>query len=254
MSLSSQFIYIRVCVDHIQATVTGSNQSTPSGQQSPSLDLQSPPLGQQSSGSSGHLYFIKGSFGDIAQYAGNTVDWIIRIAHLLCNPLGTGHIFTHTTGTSSDWYSSDRTPSWQEVVYGDQLLPGIYEFKAAHPFILYKIGNQPSHSMTTLGSEANSSALHRHVLHCDAACVVTGYSMPVRVSHLIPRCIGSEGARAIVEQFFGETEATSIHQYNSRIGMALVLSLDIWVVLYEAGFYHISVSNQTAIAIVYCIA
>jgi len=114
--VTSQFVYIRVRMAQIQTE----NQ---------------PPAGQRSSG---HVYLIRGTFRDIARYAGTTVDWIIRIAHLLCDPLGIGHVFTHTTGTPSDWYSSDRTPSWREVVHGDQLLPGIYEFEPTHPIILSK--------------------------------------------------------------------------------------------------------------------
>jgi hypothetical protein len=33
-----------------------------------------------------------------------TVDWVIKIAHLLCDPLGAGQVFTHTSGTPLYYY------------------------------------------------------------------------------------------------------------------------------------------------------
>jgi hypothetical protein len=78
------------------------------------LTNQHPSVGVSGqSSASHHLYLIQSSFGDISQYVGATVDWIIRIAHLICDPLGTdGHIFTHTRGMSAEWYNHDRTLDW----------------------------------------------------------------------------------------------------------------------------------------------
>ena len=42
-----------------------------------------------------HLYLIKGKLKDIARYAGDTMDWIIRVSNLICDPSGKGHIYTH---------------------------------------------------------------------------------------------------------------------------------------------------------------
>ena len=39
-----------------------------------------------------------------------------------------GHIYTHTEGTPSYWYDTDRDADWRQVALGDALLPGIYEF------------------------------------------------------------------------------------------------------------------------------
>ena len=38
----------------------------------------------------GYLYLIEGTFEDIQRYAGTTVDWIIKVAHFICDPLGQG--------------------------------------------------------------------------------------------------------------------------------------------------------------------
>ena len=59
-------------------------------------NLQTLDPGQESTG---HMYLIQGTFSDISRYAGTTVDWVIKIAHLVCDPLGAGQIFTHTLGS-----------------------------------------------------------------------------------------------------------------------------------------------------------
>ena len=201
------------------------------------LDL---PSGQ----SSGHLYLIEGTFSDIARFAGTTVEWIIRVAHLLCDPLGNVHVFTHTTGSLSDWYSSDRTPSWQEVTHGDQLLPGIYEIETTHPIVISQICEQDKISVTTTESAFNATAFHDLLIKCDAICVVSGSEAPLKASYLIPRHIGSDRARDIMEQFADVTEATGIHNYDPRIGIMLFKGVDYWVDRFQVGFYHIAVSHQ----------
>lgn len=50
----------------------------------------------------GHLYLIEGTYDDIQRYAGTTVDWVIKVAHYICDPLGEGQLYTHTMGTPSD--------------------------------------------------------------------------------------------------------------------------------------------------------
>ena len=75
-----------------------------------------------------HLHLIQGTLDDIARYAGDTVDWIITVSNLIRDPSGKGHIYTHTEGTPSYWYDTDRDADWRQVALGDALLPGIYEF------------------------------------------------------------------------------------------------------------------------------
>jgi hypothetical protein len=95
---------------------------------------------------------------------------IIKVAHLICDPLGAGHgqLYTYTMGTSSSWFDLGRTFSWRKVVPGDPLLPGIYEFKSTYPILLSKISQRSTHSMTSKGSESRASA---------AAFSTSGYAM-----------------------------------------------------------------------------
>lgn len=225
-------VYIRVCMADLQ-TLDPSQEST------------------------GHMYLIQGTFADISRYAGTTVDWVIKIAHLVCDPLGVGRIFTHTSGVlllflfllffknylgvSQDWYNLDRDLSWQEVVHGKPLLPNIYEFVTTHPITLSKISIRHSRSVTTRGSQSQSgsTAFKTSLLQRDGFCVVTR-SAPSIASHLIPRRVGSDGATEIMGRFVGGNE--TIDRYDPRIGIMLVSTVDHWVDLYQLGFYYVTVS------------
>lgn len=204
----------------------------------------SDPASQSSSSSAqtSHLYLISGSFEDITRFSGTTVDWLIKIAHLLCDPLGSGHLFTHTTGTALEWYHSPRNDSWHEVFHSNQLQPGIYEFEPTQPIILSMVCPWHTQSETEPEKKTTSSTFCSHLKARDAGCVVVGCADPVVASHLIPRCIGSAGAKGVVEWFAGVTEAQGIEAYDPRIGVTLSSGLDHWVDLFEAGFYHITVS------------
>jgi hypothetical protein len=193
--------------------------------------------------STGHMYLIQGTFEDITRYAGATVDWVIKVAHLLCDPLGAGRIFTHASRAPDDWYNTDRDSSWQEVVRGNPLLPNIYEFVTSHPITLSKISARHSRSVTTRGpqTQANSDAFKRALSDRDGPCVVIG-SKPSIGSHLIPRRLGQNGVTEIMERFAGATEAVGAHVYDPRIGINLFGTLDDWVDVYKVGFYHMAVS------------
>jgi hypothetical protein len=112
----------------------------------------------------GHLYLIAGTYEDIQRYAETTVDWIIKVAQLICDPLGGGDVYTYTTGTSSDWYPLHRTSTWQRVVQGDPLRPGIYEFESSTgPVLLSKVSERETRSVTTPGSKPSATTFDRHI-------------------------------------------------------------------------------------------
>ena len=192
--------------------------------------------------STGHMYLIQGTFEDITRYAGTTVDWVIKVAHLLCDPLGAGQIFTHT-GVPHDWYNIDRDSSWQEVVCGNPLLPNIYEFVTSYPITLSKISARHNRSVTTSGpqTQGNSNAFKRALSERDGPCVVLG-TPPSIGSHLIPRRVGQDGVAEILECFVGPAEANGANIYDPRIGINLCAGVDPWVDAYKVGFYHMTVS------------
>ena len=192
----------------------------------------------------GHLYLIEGKYQDIQRYAGTTVDWIIKVAHLICDPLGEGQVYTHTMGTPSEWYSLDRTSNWRQVAQGDPLLPGIYEFESSTgPILLSKISERQTHSVTTAGSEPSATTFRRNIsLREGGSCGITRIPYNAIASHLIPKRMGSDGARDAIERFSGPQTALGTHSFDSRIGILLTSNLDSLVDFYKLGFYHVTVS------------
>jgi hypothetical protein len=198
----------------------------------------------------GHLYLIKGTFEDIGRYAHATVDWLIKIAHFICSPRDAGQLYTHTTGTVSDWHDFDRTSIWKQGAHGDLLRPGIYEFESTSPIVLSKISERHPyslHSVVTSGSRSNATTFARRVgLRDGGRCVVTteSDSPTVIASRLIPMRMGSDGAQSVMTRFSGGQEAIDIHSFDPRIGILLFSSLDSLVTHYELGFYHDTVSDH----------
>lgn len=201
----------------------------------------------------GHFYMIEGTFEDIKRYAGTTVDWVIKVAHLICDPGGAGRVYTHTTGTPSYWYALDRTSSWRQVVQGDPLLPGIYEYDTttSPPILLSKISERHSPSLTTSGSESSSATFSGHIGRRDGGkCVVTGLRDSLIASRLIPKRMGSDGAKDAVTRFSGAQAALGTHRFDTRIGILLFSPLAKLVDLYKLGFYHVTVSYHREFGIV----
>lgn len=174
----------------------------------------------------GHIYLIESTLGDIKRYAGAMVDWVIKIAQLICDPFREGRLYTHTTETPSHWHDSDRTPEWRQVVLGDPLQPGIYEFEPVGSVCLSRISERNKHSKTTEDSRPFSTRFRNEVGECDGKCVVTQTSSPVVASHLIPKRLGTDGAQAVAERFCGMQDAANIHKFDPRIGVLLTTNLD----------------------------
>ena len=120
------------------------------------------------------------------------LNWIIKVAQLICDPLSGGDVYTHTTATtSSDWCPLHRTSAWQRVVRGDPLRPEIYEFEPSTrtgSILLSKTSERKTHSVTSLGSLSSSATFGRLIRLCEGnACGVTRIPVHLIVSHLIRR-------------------------------------------------------------------
>ena len=162
---------------------------------------------------SAHLYLIEGTIQDIGRYTGATVDWVIKVAHLICSPLGgplrQGRVYTHTMGTLYDWYDQGMGTDWRLVVPGDQLRPGIYEFDADFSIVLSQLSLRRSYSIPSTGAESSEKTLHRHLeIREGSRCGVTRVGgRSLKASHLIPKRMGTEGAKQVVAAFVGAEEA-----------------------------------------------
>jgi hypothetical protein len=226
----SQTVYIRVRQSLVSPNPTTAN---------PTIVNPPPSIPQLS----GHLYLIQGSIDDIGRYAGATVDWIIKVAHFICDPSGAGEVYTHRTGTALYWYDRDRDADWTQVNSGDALSPGIYEFVTAGPIQLSRISERQSRSVTSLGSESSSRTFRRHLEVRDGGCVVTRATTSLIASHLIPKRMGTDGAKDVFTRFVGAIAALNVHRFHPEIGVFLFSALDGLVDRYHLGFYHVAVSN-----------
>ena len=192
-----------------------------------------------------HLYLIAGELQEIRRYAGSTVDWVIKVAHLICAPTGVGQVYTHTTGTSEDWVGRDRGSDWREVRQGDPLLPGIYEFESSVPIFLSRLSQRQSRSRILSANQSSASTFRRNLRHRDAdKCVITGSPLTLVASHLIPKRMGTEGVKNVFRDFVG-AHVAQVHRFHPMIGILLNANADKLVDLYHLGFYHNTVSTHT---------
>jgi hypothetical protein len=81
-------------------------------------------------GTTGNLNIIIANLPDLRPFAGDTVDWLIKVARLIFEPLGTSSLYTFTTESLEWWLDREMEPAlWRPVVQGEQLRATIYEFR-----------------------------------------------------------------------------------------------------------------------------
>ena len=195
----NQCVYIRVRRTLLQPA------STPAATNQPTSTTSRP---------SAHLYLIEGTIQDIRRYAGTTMDWVIKVAHLICSPLRQGRIYTHTTGTPHEWYHRDKGPYWRQVVQDDQLVPGIYEFEVDFPIGLSRLNERLFHSITSMGDKSSALTFRQQIeIREDGRCAVTRLRQQLVASHLIPKRMGTEGVKSVVADFVGAQEAHYAHKF-----------------------------------------
>ena len=194
----------------------------------------------------GHLFVIIQEIEDLRPFAGETVDWLIRVARLIFEPLGNSHLFTFTGDITEDtiqlWMNMDMVPAqWRQVQQGEPLRPTIYEFRPNAPITLSKMSARQSHSLTTNTPQAhaNASAFHDAIRARDTQCIITGHPRfrAVTASHLIPKRIGDVATRTVFQRFTG-LDPTGVTRFDPRLGVLLSKILDSMMDFYELGFWH----------------
>jgi hypothetical protein len=142
----------------------------------------------------GHLNVIIASLSDLRPFAGDTADWLIRVARLIFEPLGMGSLYTFTTDTLRSWLNRDMDPTWVQVEHGEQLRATIYEFRPNNtPIMLSKISLRQVRSVTTDRSRPQATAFRNALNARDSACIISTYSRPTVGSHLAPKRLGDAG-------------------------------------------------------------
>ena len=189
--------------------------------------------------SPGFLYVIRASLEDLHPFAGDTVDWLIRVARLIFEPLGTSSLFTFTADTLDSWLDRDMDPTqWRQVEQGEQLRATIYEFRPDNDaFItLSKMSLREGTSATTNTSQPRATAFRNAIHERDRKCIISQNPFSLAASHLLPKRLGDAGVTSVVQRFTGSDAAVT--RFDPTIGVLLVLPLDDRVRSYEVGFWN----------------
>ena len=193
-------------------------------------------------GIGGHLFAIRQDIQDLRPFAGETVDWLIRVARLMFEPLGNSSLFTFTVNTVEWWMNRDMVPAqWRQVQLGELLRPTIYEFRPNNnaPITLSRISVRQSHSLTTNTSQPHADAFRETIRGRDTRCIITHAQFfdMVIASHLIPKRIGDVATRSVVQRFTG-LDAADVTRFDPMLGILLAKQLDSLVDQYRLGFWH----------------
>ena len=86
----------------------------------------------------GNLNIIAAELPDLQKFAGNTVDWLLRVARLLLDPRGVGVLHTFQMGTVRRWLDREMDGSWRQVKAGERLVPTIYEYRRLDGYGTYE--------------------------------------------------------------------------------------------------------------------
>jgi hypothetical protein len=192
-------------------------------------------------GTTGNLNVITANLADLHPFAGNTVDWLIKVARLLFEPLGTSSLYTFTQQSLEWWLDREMEPTlWRLVMPGEQLGATIYEFRPNNSaFIaLTKMSARHKRSVTTITSQDQASQFHDTLYQRHGGCIIsnTRRLKSLIASHLMPKRLGDAGVLSAFQRFTGSP--TIIDRYNPLIGVPLLLTLDQMVDAYELGFWN----------------
>ena len=188
-----------------------------------------------------NLNVIVADLHDLHPFAGDTVDWLITVARLIFEPLGTSSLYTFTTESLEWWLGREMEPSlWREVVRGEQLRATIYEFRSNNdaPIMLTKMSLRHTRSVTSNTSIPQATPFRNALLRRDRVCIITQQARALLLvaSHLIPRRLGDAGVRSVCQRFVDSS--TIVDRYDSRVGVLLLVTSGLMVDAYELGFWN----------------
>ncbi len=193
----------------------------------------SPPLD-----GTGNLNVIAGPLLDIQNFAGTTVDWLIRVAKLVLDPRGAGALYTFQTGTVQYWLNQEMTDSWRQVAVGEELASTIYEYRRLDGQLmdLTRICDcqiDPVAAPTREEAEFRKTFLAQHT-----ECIISraSYDRILTASHLIPACLGDEVVQYIFERFTGLSNSVTRHHQSTVV--PLNLFFDAFVAAFNLGFWN----------------
>jgi hypothetical protein len=190
-------------------------------------------------GTAGVLNAIVVPLSDLYPFSGNTVDWLIRIARLIFQPLGMSSLYTFTTGSVQSWLNREMVEEeWRMVQFGEELMPTIYEFRPDSLITPTRISTRQARSMTTTNSANRSTPFRDILLQRHNQCVISTEQIHDNLvaSHLIPRRLGDSGVQSAIRDFTN-IPPTTVNIFSPIIGVPLFTTLDTFVDSFQLGFW-----------------
>ena len=207
----------------------------------PTADQPNPAPFPPPPGASGNLVVIQAELPELHKFAGRTTDWLIRIARLIFEPLGTSSLYTFTTETVEWWMEREMEPTlWRPVTHGEQLRATIYEFRpdSGAFIVITKMSLRHARSVTTNISVPRATEFRHALIQRDTECIISQHppeNMLV-ASHLIPRRLGNVGVQSVLQRFTGPS--IPVDRYDPTVGVLLVSNLDVLADGYDLGFWN----------------
>lgn len=202
----------------------------------------------------GNLNIIIADLSDLRPFAGDTVNWLIRVARLIFEPLGTSSLHTFVTGSVEYWLDREMDPSWRPVVQGEPLTSTIYEFCPDNNALLSltKISDRRARSMTTNTSAPQAGPFRTTLLQRHQRCIISQQPDPgaLVASHLIPRRLGDVAVQSAFHRFTGSQAV--VNRFDPLLGVLLNAMLDTYVDSYRVGFWNSGPVSLLATAL-YCV-
>ncbi|CAA7257427.1 unnamed protein product [Cyclocybe aegerita] len=128
-------------------------------------------------GATTNLNVIIANLPELRPFAGDTIDWLVKVARLIFEPLGTTSLYTFSTESLEWWLDREMEASqWRKVVPGEPLKATIYEFRPdndASILALTRMSLRSTRSVTTRTSVPRAATFRGALFHRDRACVVT---------------------------------------------------------------------------------
>ena len=216
----------------------------------PATTAQPNPLPAQPLDAGGNLNIIAAPLAEFQFFAGDRVDWLIRVAGLILDPHGTGVLYTFQTKTVDYWLNLEQDHTWRTVQAGEELRATIYEYRRSNnqPMAPTRVCPRQVNSETTNTSRDQAKAFRTALLkRHSSACVVSGISRirQLKASHLIPRRLGDNGVQSTFQLFTGLN--TPVTRYHPSIGIPINSLLDDLVDVFEVGFW--STGNVSLISL-----
>ncbi|KAH9965592.1 hypothetical protein BJV74DRAFT_869944 [Russula compacta] len=170
---------------------------------------------------------LAGPFTDFLRYSGPDSQWLIEIAHDICDPyLKRGALLVREDVAGQ--------VMWRPVNGTDPLIASTYLYNIQFVVSLSKISQCEGKSRTT--ATGTASTMGSRVKERDGRrCWISRMGEPLVNSHICPKRMGDHLLRIVYHDFVSTPPPPALSIYNEMCGITLFSALDPFFDKYELG-------------------